>query len=62
VPDELKHKYSQQLQKLTLPEGDRALPQAGLIYFPYHGRIEKIQSLELTYSGAAGQVTMTVAP
>ena len=58
VPDALRHQYSQQLQKLSLPEGDRPLPTAGLIYFQYHGKTEKIQSLKLTYTGPSGHVTL----
>lgn len=60
VPDALRHEYSQRLQKLSLPEGDRALPQAGLIYFLYRGKPDKIQSLELIYNGAAGQATLSL--
>jgi len=58
VPDELRHSWGQQLQKLALPEGDRALPQGGLIFFPYRGKTDKIQSLELTYTGPTGPITV----
>jgi hypothetical protein len=62
VPDALKHEYSQRLQKLSLPEGDRALPQAGLIYFSYHGKTEKVQSLELIYTGPLGHGKIPMQP
>ncbi|HTQ55998.1 MAG TPA: hypothetical protein VMI94_16130 [Bryobacteraceae bacterium] len=62
VPDELRHKYSHQLQALTLPEGDRTLPVAGLLYFQYHGKRDKIDSLKLIYSGAAGKGSLTLQP
>ena len=62
VPDALRHDWRQRLQKASLPEGDRALPQAGLIYFLYHGKTEKIQSIELTYTGPAGQFTLALHP
>ncbi len=62
VPDALRHEWSLRLQKLSLPEGDRPLPQAGLIYFIYRGRTEKIQSMELTYTGPAGPVTLALQP
>ena len=62
VPDALRHEWRQRLQKITLPEGDRALPQAGLIYFPYRGKTEKIQSIELIYAGPAGQFTLALQP
>jgi hypothetical protein len=48
--------------QVALPEGERALPQGGLIFFPYHGRVEGIHSLELTYDGPAGKVTMALQP
>jgi len=60
VPDALKHEYFQRLQKLSLPEGDRALPQAGLIYFTYHGKTDKIDSLKLTFADAGGHVTLSL--
>ena len=62
VPDALRHEWRLRLQKISLPEGDRALPQAGLIYFQYRGKTEKIQSLKLTYTGQAGQVTLALQP
>lgn len=62
VPDSLRHEWRVRLEKASLPEGDRALPQAGLIYFPYHGKTEKIQSLELIYSSAAGKCTLNLQP
>jgi len=62
VPDALRHEWRLRLQKASLPEGDRALPQAGLVYFPYRGKAEKIQSIELTYAGPAGQVTLPLQP
>lgn len=60
VPDELRHEWRQRLQKASLPEGDRALPQAGLLYFPYRGKTEKVRSIELIYTGPAGQCTMAL--
>jgi hypothetical protein len=62
VPDTLRHEWRIRLQRASLPEGDRALPQAGLLYFPYHGRTEKIQKLELTYTGPAGKFTLSMNP
>lgn len=62
VPDAVRHEWGERLQKLSLPEGERALPQAGLIYFLYHGKTEKIQSLELIYSGPAGTATLALEP
>lgn len=50
------------VQKAVLPQGDRPLPQAGLLFFRYHGKTEKIGSLELVYSGPAGKATLPLQP
>jgi hypothetical protein len=50
------------VQKAALPEGDRALPVAGLLFFLYHGRNEQLKSVELIYSGPAGKATVTLQP
>src|SRR5579883_872709 len=47
VPIELQRAMAQHTQKASLPEGDRPLPQAGLLFFPYRGKVEKINSVEL---------------
>jgi hypothetical protein len=60
VPDATRHEWSQRLAKASMPEGDRALPVAGLIYFPYHGKTEKIQSVELIYNGPAGKGSLAL--
>ncbi|HLY18050.1 MAG TPA: hypothetical protein VKR61_12550 [Bryobacteraceae bacterium] len=62
VPDAIRHAWGQQLQKLALPEGDRALPRAGLIFFTYRGKTDKIDSIELTYTGPAGPATLALQP
>jgi hypothetical protein len=62
MPLDLQRAMQQHVQKAAIPEGDRALPQAGLIFFPFHGKAQAIRSLELTYSGPAGQVTLTLQP
>jgi hypothetical protein len=46
----------------VMPEGDRALPEAGLLFFAYHGNSEKIKSVVLTYSGPAGKATLNLQP
>jgi hypothetical protein len=53
---------SQRVQKAALPGGDRALPQAGLIFFQYRGKTTGIHSLELVYSGPAGKATLALQP
>jgi hypothetical protein len=52
----------QKVQKATLPEGDRALPVAGLIFFQYGGRTKGIKSLELIYAGPSGKATLALQP
>jgi hypothetical protein len=59
VPIELQRAMAKRTQKASLPEGDRALPQAGLLFFEYHG---KVRSAELLYSGPAGKATLTLQP
>ena len=53
---------AQRVQKAALPEGDRSLPQAGLIFFEYRGKTQNIRSIELTYSGPDGKATLTLQP
>ena len=58
VPIEVQRSMAQRVQKASLPEGDRPLPQAGLIFFQYGGKTESIRSLELIYDGPAGKATL----
>lgn len=62
IPFEVQRAWAQRVQKAALPEGDRALPKAGLIFFPYRGKTEKIQSIELIYAGPAGTATLKLQP
>jgi hypothetical protein len=62
VPIELRRTMSQRVAKASLPQGDRPLPQAGLIFFDYHGKVATIHSLELVYKGPAGEGTLTLNP
>ena len=62
VPIELQRAMAQYIQKSALPQGDRALPTAGLIYFEYRGKLKGIHSLELIYAGAAGKTTLALQP
>jgi hypothetical protein len=58
VPIPLLRAWTQRVQKVVLPEGDRLLPQAGLIFFRYRGKAEGINSVELIYAGPAGKATL----
>ena len=62
MPIELKRTMQQRVQKASMAEGDRALPQAGLLYFEYRGKPESIRSLELVYNGPAGNVVVALQP
>jgi hypothetical protein len=59
MPFPLRRAMEQKAQKSALPEGERALPVAGLVFFPYRGKDQSIQTVELMYSGAAGKATLT---
>ena len=58
VPIELLRGWQQRVRKAVLAEGDRALPQAGLIFFQHRGKVENIRSLDLIYEGPAGNVSL----
>jgi len=62
MPFELQRAMAQRTQKASLPLGDRPLPQAGLIFFTYRGKVQGIHSIELTYSGSAGKATIALQP
>jgi hypothetical protein len=62
IPIEVQHAMAQKVQKAAIPEGDRALPQAGMIFFRYGGKPKSIHSVELIYSGSAGKATLTLQP
>jgi hypothetical protein len=62
MPMELQHAMAQRVQKAVLPLGDRVVPQAGLIFFPYRGQEKKITTIELDYEGPAGKATLKLHP
>lgn len=62
MPIELKRTMQQRVQRASMPEGDRALPAAGLLFFEYRGKPESIRSLELIYNGPAGKATLALQP
>lgn len=62
VPIELQRAMAQRIQKASLPEGDRLLPVAGLIFFQHRGKSDSIRSVELIYSGPAGAATLALEP
>ena len=62
MPLELRRKMEQRVLKSVLPEGDRALPVAGLIFFQYRGKTQNMKDMELVYRGAAGTVSLPLQP
>lgn len=61
-PFKLQREWEARAKKEAFPEGDRALPQAGLLFFVYRNKASSIHSLELIYSGAGGKATLTLQP
>jgi hypothetical protein len=62
MPLELRRAMEQKVLKSVLPEGDRALPVAGLIFFNYRGKTQNLKGMELVYSGPAGTVNIPMEP
>jgi len=62
MPIELRRAMEQRVQRATMLEGDRALPQAGLLFFEYRGKTQGIRSLELIYTGSAGNAILALQP
>jgi len=55
IPFEVKRAWEQKIHMDSLPEGDRPLPQGGLLFFEKSG---KTNSVELIYNSPAGKVTI----
>jgi hypothetical protein len=60
MPFELVRAMQQKVQKSVLPEGQRTLPVAGLIFFSLHGKTESIRSIDLVYDGPGGKATLSL--
>jgi hypothetical protein len=60
MPMDLRHTMEQRVLKASISEGERALPQAGLLFFEYHGETKGIHTMELIYSGPAGKATLAI--
>jgi hypothetical protein len=60
MPMELRHVMEQRVLKASISEGERTLPQAGLLFFEYHGEIKNIRSMELIYSSTAGKASLAL--
>ena len=62
MPLELRRAMELKVRRAAMPEGDRPLPQAGLLFFSYRGKEKSISSLELIYQGPAGKATLNLTP
>jgi hypothetical protein len=60
MPMDLRHTMEQRVLKASISEGERALPQAGLLFFEYHGETKGIRTMELIYNGPAGKATLAI--
>jgi hypothetical protein len=61
-PFKLQREWESRAKKEAFPEGDRSLPQAGLLFFVYRGKASGIHSLELIYSGSGGKASLSLQP
>jgi hypothetical protein len=59
---ELRLAMSQKVQRSALMSGERALPQAGLLFFPFRGRAESIKTVELLYTSPSGTTVLNLEP
>jgi hypothetical protein len=59
IPIAITRGWEQTVRKDSLPEGERPLPVAGLIYFEHRG---KVNSVELIYNGPAGKIKIPLQP
>ncbi|MDE3198385.1 MAG: hypothetical protein KGN84_18695 [Acidobacteriota bacterium] len=55
MPMNLRLVMEQKVQRAAVPEGERPLPVAGILFFQHGGKVSGIRSLELIYEGAAGK-------
>ncbi len=60
MPMDLRRAMEQKVQKVSLPPGERELPQAGLMFFQFRGKTDNLKSVELIYEGPAGTATVTL--
>jgi|SRR5579862_7663117 len=59
VPIEVQLAMELRTKKASMPQGDRPLPQAGLLFFEFTG---KMRTAELIYNGPAGKATINLMP
>ena len=62
APIGVTHAMDVNVKRAILPEGDRALPEAGLLFFEFRSKDKNIHSVELLYEGPAGKATLELRP
>ena len=62
MPLELRRVMEQHVERAAMLQGERPLPQAGLLFFEYRGKTKNITSLDLIYNGAAGNAVLPLNP
>lgn len=62
VPFELRRAMALHVRRSSMPVGEHALPEAGLLFFQYRGKTESIHSIELIYAGPTGEATLNLQP
>jgi hypothetical protein len=62
IPIGVQRAMAQRVERASLPEGERTLPEAGLLFFQYRGKAKGIHSVELIYAGPAGKATLPLQP
>lgn len=62
IPIEMQRAMAAHVRKSSMPQGDRPLPAAGFLFFEYRGKTQNLKSIELIYSGPAGQATLSLNP
>jgi hypothetical protein len=60
MPMALRHTMEQRVLKASISEGERTLPQAGLLYFEWHGETKAIRTMDLLYNGPTGKATLAL--
>ncbi len=60
IPPEVRRANEVKVRKTVMPEGDRALPIAGLLFFRYGGLEKGIHNVELIYSGPNGKAKLVL--
>ena len=60
IPFEVRRNMQLRAQKAAFPEGERPLPQAGVLFFQSRKDAKNIQALELLYDGPAGKAKVVL--